>query len=270
MPISSKSNERIKEIRALRHRKVRERTGLFFVEGIRIVAEAAELRAGIETLVVAPDLLESEFARDLIERLTGKGVPLLEVSNEVFRSLSVKEGPQGIGAVVRQRHLRLSDVKAGKGLCWVALEAVADPGNLGTILRTADAVGASGVILLGATTDPYDPEAVRASMGSLFAQGIARATLEELAAWKREGGVFLVGTSDSAEADYRDIAYPRPVVLLMGSERQGLSQEAMALTDTVVQIPMVGHADSLNLAVATGVMLYELFNQRQGRFPLNT
>jgi TrmH family RNA methyltransferase len=270
MPISSKSNEKVKEIRALRHRKERERTGLFYIEGIRIVAEAADLGADLETLVLAPDLLESDFARGLVRRLRERGVPVLEVTGDVFRSISLKEGPQGIGAVVRQRTVRLSDVKAGRGLCWVALEAVADPGNLGTILRTADAVGASGVILVDTTTDSHDPEAVRASMGAVFAQPVVRATLDELAAWKREQGCFLVGTSDAAGADYRDIAYPRPLVLFMGSERQGLSEDAVALTDMMVQIPMVGHSDSLNLAVATGVMLYEVFNQRQGRFPLNT
>ncbi len=270
MPISSKSNERIKQIRALRHRKDRDRSGLFFIEGIRIVAEAADLGAGIETLVIAPDLLESRFAQELVARLRGHGVPVLDVTDDVFRSISLKEGPQGIGAVVRQQRFRLGDVRAGKGLCWVALEEVADPGNLGTILRTADAVGASGVILVGSTTDPYDPEAVRASMGAIFPQRVVEASLEELATWKREQGCFLVGTSDAAGADYRDIAYPRPVVLFMGSERQGLSDAAVALTDMMVQIPMVGHSDSLNLAVATGVMLYEIFNQRQGRFPLNT
>lgn len=270
MAISSKSNERIKGIRALRHRKERERTGVFFIEGIRIVGEAADGGADIETVVLAPELLESDFARSLVERLEARGVPVLEVTADVFRSISLKDGPQGLGAVIRGRRLRLSEVKAGKGLCWVALEAVADPGNLGTILRTADAVGASGVILVGASTDPYDPEAIRASMGAVFALPIACATLDEFAAWKREQGCFLVGTSDSAGADYRDIAYPRPLVLFMGSERQGLSDEAVALTDMMVKIPMVGRSDSLNLAVATGVMLYEIFNQRQGRFPLNT
>lgn len=270
MAISSKSNERIKSVRALRHRKERERTGLFFVEGIRIVAEAADGGADIETVLVAPDLLDSEFAQGLVERLRAAAVPVLEVTAEVFRSISLKDGPQGLGAVIRGRRVRLSEVRAGRGLCWVALEAVGDPGNLGTILRTADAVGASGVILVGAGTDPYDPEAVRASMGAVFVVPIAAATLEEFSAWKREQGCFLVGTSDSAGADYRDIAYPRPLVLFMGSERQGLSEEAIALTDMMVKIPMVGRSDSLNLAVATGVMLYEIFNQRQGRFPLNT
>jgi TrmH family RNA methyltransferase len=270
MPISSKSNERVKAIRALRQRKEREERGRVFVEGIRIVGEAADLGAEIETVVVAPDLLHSEFALDLVSRLRAGGVAVLEVTEEVFRSISAKEGPQGLGAVIRKRVLRLPEIKAGKGLGWVALEAVADPGNLGTILRTADAVGASGVILVGSSTDPYDPEAVRASMGAVFALPVAVATLGELAAWKREQGCFLVGTSDAADADYRDIAYPRPLILFMGSERHGLSDEAVALTDMMVKIPMVGRSDSLNLAVATGVMLYEIFNQRQGRFPLTT
>jgi TrmH family RNA methyltransferase len=124
-------------------------------------------------------------------------------------------------------------------------------------------VGGAGLLLLGDSADPYDPGAVRASMGALFALRLARATFDEFAAWKRQRACTVVGTSDAAAQDYRAVAYRPPLVLLMGSERQGLSPDQQALCDAVVSIPMVGRSDSLNLAVATGVMLYEIFNQQR-------
>jgi TrmH family RNA methyltransferase len=263
--ISGKGNPTIRSIRALRHRKERERTGSFFVEGIRLVGEAAELRAKVELCVVAPELLTSGFGQDLVRRLADEGIPCLDVTAEVFRSISSKEGPQGIGAVVKQRWESLEQVELVTELYWVAIDAVQDPGNLGTILRTSDAVGGAGIILLGPTTDPYDPAALRASMGAVFAQRLVRASFGEFAAWKQEHGHRVVGTSGAADLDYRDVGYYSPLVLLMGSEREGLGPERQALCDVVVRIPMVGRSDSLNLAVATGVMLYEIFNQLRAR-----
>lgn len=258
--ISSTQNPAVKRIRSLRNRKQREETGLFFAEGIRIVAEAAELGADIETLVLSPELLTSPFARDLAERLYGN-VPVLELTSTVFQTISRKEGPQGIGAVIRTRLCALDQLDLQHGLCWIALEAIADPGNLGTILRTADGVGAAGVILLGATADPYDHTAVRGSMGAVFSQQIVRADLTGLHDWTLDNHVHIVGTSDAAHRDYRAAEYPNPLVLLMGSERHGLSSEAAALCSSLVRIPMTGRSDSLNLAVATGVMLYELYDR---------
>jgi TrmH family RNA methyltransferase len=263
--ITSAANPTIKQLRALSQRKERDVRGLFFVEGIRIVTEALETEAGIETAVVAPDLLTSAHGRDVAQRLRRRGVPVLEVTGDLFRRLSVKEGPQGLAAVVRQRWERLAAVRPGPEPAWVALDAVQDPGNLGTILRTSDAVGGAGVILVGATTDPYDPAAVRASMGAVFSQRLVRATVAELAAWKGQHALFLVGTSDKAAADYQALRYPRPTVLFMGSEQKGLTAEEQALCDALVRIPMVGRSDSLNLAVATGVTLYEVFNQHRAR-----
>lgn len=261
--ITSAANPTIKQIRALSQRKERDERGLFLVEGIRIVTEALETGAGIETVVVAPELLTSGHGREVVQTLRRRGVPVLEVTGELFRRLSVKEGPQGLAAVVRQRWERLAAVRPGRELAWVALAAVQDPGNLGAILRTGDAVGGAGVILVGATTDPYDPAAVRASMGAVFSQRLVRATLPELAAWKRQHDLFLVGTSDKAATDYQALRYPRPTVLFMGSEQKGLAPDEQALCDTLVRIPMVGRSDSLNLAVATGVALYEVFNQHR-------
>jgi TrmH family RNA methyltransferase len=262
-PISNRHNATVKKIRSLQHRKGRETSGLFFVEGIRHVAEAAQVGAPLTQLVVAPTLLTSRFALDVVETQRRAGVACLEVTAEVFQSLSAKDHPQGLGAVVRQHWSTLADIDPTRGLCWVALTGVQDPGNLGTILRTSDAVGAAGVILVGQTTDPYDPEAVRASMGAVFSQQVVRADLAHLREWTQARRVVIAGTSDAATADYQAITYPSPLLLIMGSEQHGLSPEEQALCDVVVRVPMVGRSDSLNLAVATGVVLYEIFNQRR-------
>jgi TrmH family RNA methyltransferase len=168
-----------------------------------------------------------------------------------------------LGAVLKQRWERLADVRVGDELCWVALESIADPGNLGTILRTCDAVGAGGVILLGASTDPYDGAALRGSMGAIYNQRLVRASWDEFVRWKQQHGYTVVGTSDKAATDYQSMRYKAPLVLLMGSERQGLSAEQQAACDAMVSIPMTGRSDSLNLAVATAIVLYELFNQKR-------
>jgi TrmH family RNA methyltransferase len=263
MVITSPANERIKEIRKLHSRKAREESGTFFIEGLRIVAQAVKAGARLETLVIAPELLRSEFGGELVTEQAARGVLLLEVSSEVFRRFSTKEGPQGIAAVVRQTWKNLGDIVITPGRPWVALDSVADPGNLGTILRTSDASGGAGVILLDQSTDPFDPSAVRASMGAVFDQGLVRCRLEEFGAWVKSTGAAVVGTSGSAEVDYHNFRYPGRLVLLMGSERQGLQPRHYEICDAVVKIPMAGQSDSLNLAVATAVVLYEMLNQRR-------
>ena len=265
MLISSLTNAKVKQIRALARRKEREQTGLFFVEGIRIVTEAVQTAARIDALVVAPDLLKSEHALALLAAERGRGTPVLEVTREVFASISAKEGPQGLGAVVQQHWQALADIDwpVPGALGWVALDAAQDPGNIGTILRTCDAVGIAGLILLANSADPYEPSAVRASMGAVFIQRLVRATWEEFATWKRRLHVPVVGTSGGAAQDYQKVTYPAPLVLLMGSEREGLSPAQQATCDLLVRIPMVGRSDSLNLAIATAVVVYEVFNQRR-------
>ncbi len=285
--VTSRANKRISAIRRLRGRRGRDETGLFWAEGIRVVIEAVKAGAMIETLVVAPELLRSEVAKEAVSACRARGVECLEVSADVFASLSDKEGPQGLGAVVRQRWASLpasggrgggADQGGGSGCgaakpasplgspLWVALDSVQDPGNLGTIIRTTDAVGGTGVALTGRTTDPYDPTSVRASMGSLFAIEIARADFADLVAWARRENLGLIGTSGSAAAGYASSEaislYRRPAVLLMGGEREGLSSEQQAACDLVVRLPMIGRCDSLNLAVATGVMLYRILESR--------
>ncbi|MXY98486.1 MAG: RNA methyltransferase [Gemmatimonadetes bacterium] len=281
MAITSTGNPRIKAIRALSQRKRRQETGLFFAEGIRLVGEAVQTGADVETLVVAPELLRSDFGRDTVRRAREADVDILEVGADVFRSLSEKDGPAGIGVVARQRWTALDDARVWLGggdasaddaadaaaadtLGWVVLEDVGNPGNLGSILRTSGAVGGAGVILLGDTVDPYDPASVRGSMGAVFSQQIVRSSLDSLIQWKRQVNTPMIGTSDAAPADFRSATYAPPLLLCLGSEQHGLSKEAMEACDAIVRIPMAGRADSLNLAVAAGVMLYEVLSRAGG------
>jgi TrmH family RNA methyltransferase len=261
--LTSLNNPVIKQVRKLRDRRERQAAGQYFVEGIRLVAEAVSVEAPVEILLVAPELLNSEVALHTIQEYRARGGTVLEVSADVFRSISLKDGPQGIAAVVRQKWFELSEIPGVQEGDWLALDSVQDPGNLGTILRTHDAVGGVGLILLDQSTDPYDPTAVRASMGSIFTQKLIKTSLEEFACWKKQHRAVLVGTSGAADQDYHSVHYPDRLVLLMGSERLGLQQKHLDLCDQLVSIPMVGRSDSLNLAVATGVVLYEIFNKRR-------
>jgi TrmH family RNA methyltransferase len=255
--ITSISNERIKNIRKLRQRKYREETGSFFIEGSRIVIEALQQKAEVHELLYTPNYLESEIGKQVLALAEKEKINYLELSGEVFQTISQKENPQGIGAVVRQRWNELSNPSG----VWVGLSEIADPGNLGTIIRTCDATGAKGVILIGNCTDPYDPTALRASMGGIFTKELVKIEEDKFIHWVTESKIAVIGTSDAAECDYRTCRYPMNMILLMGSEREGLSEGLQQICRETVSMPMKGSCDSLNLAVATGVMLYEILYQ---------
>lgn len=261
--ITSSANEQIKFIRKLRDKKYRSDSGLFYIEGIRIAVEAMQLPGRVQTLIVAPDLVKSQKVEEVISRASESNVQILEVSQSVFESISLKEGPQGMAALVRQKWDSIETVDWSHMGLWVGLDSVADPGNLGTILRTMDAVGGTGVMMIGTCTDPYDPSSIRASMGAIFSLRVIKLSVDELRDLKVEKNLVCVGTSDSAKEDYQAIVYPKDMILLMGSERQGLQQGLIDLCDQMVSIPMSGKSDSLNLAVATGVMLYEIHSQHR-------
>jgi TrmH family RNA methyltransferase len=262
--ITSRSNPRIKQTRALQQRRARQEAGLFLVEGIRHVGEAvAAAEAGrggqIEAIYYAPDLLTSPFGRDLVEVQSRRNVPCFATSAEVFASLAEKENPQGLLAVVRQPRMHLADLKPGEFSWGVALVAPQDPGNIGAILRTIDAVGAHGLLLLDGGADPYHPGSVRASMGAIFWYPPVEASFAEFADWARKHHYAILGTSAHASFDYRNLeAYPRPAILLLGSEREGLTEEQAAACTQLIRLPMRGRVTSLNLAVAAGVLLYDM------------
>jgi TrmH family RNA methyltransferase len=250
-------------VRALRERAERDRTGRFFVEGIRFVATADDSGHQLEGLVAAPSMLRSAVGQMILRRRKKSGVPVLSVSADEFRQLSLLGEPQGLGAVLRQKWSPARAlVSPRRDALWVALEEVRSPGNLGTLLRTADAAGADGLVCLSSRVDPFDPTTVRATMGSLLTQKLCRATTAELRALNPHGELLVVGAAPDGERDFRSLSYRRPVILMLGSERHGLSQEQRRLCDAVVRIPMRGRCDSLNLAVAASLLLYEVFGQR--------
>lgn len=259
--ITSRRNAKIKHVRALRHRKQRAAAGLFLVEGIRHVGDAVQAGADIQAIYHAPELLTSPFAENLIAEASAQGVACYVVTAEVFDSLAEKENPQGILAVVRQPQRTLSELSPQNFPWGVALVEPQDPGNVGTILRTINAVGASGLILLDDSVDAYHPTAVRASMGALFWHPVVDAEFGEFVDWAKRSGYHVYGTSAAAGRDYQEVAvYRRPLILLMGSERQGMTEAQAAVCEELVRLPMRGEVTSLNLAVATGILLYAVLD----------
>ena len=257
--LTNPRNPHVKQVRLLQQRKVRDETGLFVVEGIRHVGEAVEAQAQVEYICYAPDLLQSDFAYRLLEQQMALGLRCYALAPELFRSLAEKENPQGILAVVRQPRTALADLHPGNFPWGVALVAPQDPGNIGTVLRTIDAVGASGLLLLDGGADPAHPNAVRASMGAQFWLPVVSGQFADFAVWAAGHGYHLYGTSAHGSVDYRSVtAYARPCILLLGSEQKGLSPEQAAVCELLIRLPMQGRVSSLNLAVAAGIMLYKM------------
>jgi TrmH family RNA methyltransferase len=250
--ITSLTNPTVKAVRALHMRKARDETGLFLVEGLKSVSEAVELGRAPRILLHG----EAAASHPLLRRAAERAGETLEVSPAILAKISRRDNPQTVLGVFEQAFTRIEELNPATARCWVGLEAVRDPGNLGTIIRTADAAGCGGVILIGDCCDPYSVEAVRATMGSVFAVPIIRAGVDAFLGWRRTWPGGVVGTLLSAETDFREPKYTPPTLILMGNEQAGLTPMLEATCDTTVKIPMRGRADSLNLAVATGVMIY--------------
>lgn len=259
--ISARSNPLAQQIRRLHQRKARQESGLFLVEGLHLVGEAMEAGWQVETLVYAPQLLTSAFGRRLVELQAQRGGRCAAFHADLFTSLAEKENPQGILAIVRQRQQALTELSPAKFRFGAALVSPQDPGNVGAVLRTLDAVGADGLFLLDGGVDVYHPSVVRASMGALFWKPAVSASFSEFVAWAREHGYSLIGSSAHAATSYRTLQWDgRSTILLLGSEQKGLTPEQKQACDVVVSIPMRGRASSLNLAVAAGILLYQMIN----------
>lgn len=263
--ITSSSNERIKQVRKLRDRKYRDENSLAYIEGIRIVREAIDQNVEIEMIITSESFEYSSKKAEINSLITRHHWNNVTVQDDVFKSLSTKERPQGIGAVIKQSWCSFTSFTEHFAGLWVCLWEIADPGNLGTIIRTVDAVGARGILLLGNCTDPYDTNAIRGSMGALFSRDLVKSDLNTAVDWIKENRIYTYGTSDAAKVHYRDVRYSRDMLLLMGSERQGLPETLKGACTEMVRIPMCGTSDSLNLAVATGVILYEILDQHELR-----
>lgn len=262
--ISSRQNSAVKRIRALRNRRARAEEGAFFAEGIRSLIEAVDVGHPVDLVVLCPEMLSSDGAEAAVGQLVAAGVPRLSVSADVFATLSDRDHPQGVGIVAPTGIRTLDAIDPNRGICWVALMSPQDPGNVGSIIRSCDAVDAAGIILVGDSVDPYESRSIRASMGSIFSRHIVRAEATELRTWAHAKGCTLVGASVDASGGFRNARFHRPMVLVMGSEREGLSPTAIGMCDDLVSLPMPGRADSLNLAVATSVILYEILRQVSG------
>jgi TrmH family RNA methyltransferase len=256
--ISSAANPVVKRMRLLGDRKHRRREGAFVVEGIQPVWQAVEAGADVEVLVVAPALLGRSPAAEMVAGQEAAGTRVARVTRDLFARLSARDGPSGLAAIVRARVPGLASLPVTPDSVFVALFGVGNPGNLGTIIRTADAAGAAGVVLIGAAADPFDPVAVKASMGALFAVPVAGAAdPAAFFAWADGAGVSVVTTSAKARTSFWEAAYPRPGALLLGAEGAGLPETVLAAGDVQARIPMAGTAESLNLAVAAALLLYQ-------------
>lgn len=254
--ITSLTNPTVKAVRALHLRKGREETGQFLAEGLKIVTEAVELGRPPRILLYGPEARDHPLLKAAIKATLAAKGEAIEVTREILEKISRRDNPQTVVAVFNQSFAPIQSLNTQDRPVFVALHAVRDPGNLGTIVRTADAAGCGGVILVGECCDPFSVEAVRATMGSIFAVPIYRLSIPEFLAWRESWPGSVVGTLLTATVDHRTADYRRPTLLLMGNEQQGLTPELAASCDVNVKIPMRGRADSLNLSVATGIMIY--------------
>jgi len=260
--ITSTSNTKIKFIRKLRTKKFRDENQLFYIEGPRIISEALDAKWNFDQVFYSQELINDHYSKQLLGKIMESGVDSYEVEKQVFESFSIKDGPKGLAAVLHQKTYEMNYLNRRPGL-WVGLDRIQDPGNLGSIMRTLDSVGGSGIILIDQCTDPFDIAAVRGSMGAIFSLKIIKTNNNTFMQFLAGKDLPMIGTSDRADNDYLAIEYNKDMILLMGSEREGLSETLIEGCDKLVCIPMVGKSDSLNLAVATSICLYEIFNQNR-------
>ena len=261
--VTAFSNPLVKRVRLLREKRHRREEGLFLAEGLRILAEAEEVGVLPLWLFHAGDIAAHPLVRRLAAAVEAQGGEAIETTRDILHKLSGKDNPQVVLGVYRQFDTGLERIERTAAGIWLVAQALRDPGNLGTLLRTGDAVGAGGLILIDDCVDPFSVEAVRASMGALFTQRIAQARWEAFLPWLRSGPGQLVGLSLDTELSYRRPLYAAPTFLLVGNEAHGLPPDYAAACDLRVKIPMRGKADSLNAAVSCAVMAYEVLAQRQ-------
>jgi TrmH family RNA methyltransferase len=256
--ITAFSNATVKLLRSLRDKKARRAEGLFLAEGLRILTEARDSGRLPEIVAFSPEGASHPLAAEIIAAAEAAGGDAVETTPEILSKMSGKDNPQMLLGAYRQPETALERIDRAKAPLWIVAQALRDPGNIGTILRTGDAVGAGGLILIDDCADPFSVEAVRASMGAIFTQEVAAARWADFVSWLRSGDGQLVGTSLKATHDYLEAEYCRPCFLLIGNEQQGLPADYETECDLLVKIPMAGRADSLNAAIAAAVMAFAI------------
>jgi RNA methyltransferase, TrmH family len=256
--VTAFSNPTVKRLRSLREKKARRSERLFLAEGLRILAEARDSGRVPEIIAFSAEGARHPLAAEIIAATEAAGGEAIETPTDILSKMSGKDNPQMLLGAYRQPEASLERIDRTKAPLWIVAQALRDPGNIGTILRTGDAVGAGGLILIDDCADPFSVEAVRASMGAIFTQEVATARWPEFVAWLRSGEGQLVGTSLKATRDYLEAEYTPPCFLLIGNEQQGLPADYEAECDLLVKIPMAGRADSLNAAMAAAVVAFAI------------
>ena len=256
--ITGLSNPTVKKLRALRIKKHRKASRKFLAEGLRILADAQAFGHSPEILLMSKDRDPHPILENLIKSVTSNGGEVLETSCAILSKITGKSNPQAVVGVYAELDTSIDKLRRSTADIWLVAHTMRDPGNLGTLLRTGDAVGAGGLILIDDCTDPFSFEAVRASMGAIFTQKIALTRWQEFYDWLRGGPGQLVGASLKNAVHYRDAKYESPCFILLGNESQGLPEKLESLSDIRVTMPMHGHADSLNAAVAGSILAYEV------------
>jgi len=256
--VTAFSNSTVKLLRSLRDKKARRAEGLFLAEGLRIVAEARDSGRLPEIVAFSSEGARHPLAAEIIAEAEAAGGDVIETSPDILSKMSGKDNPQMLLGAYRQPETALAALDRNAAPLWIVVQALRDPGNIGTILRTGDAVGAGGLILIDDCADAFSVEAVRASMGAIFTQQVATARWPEFVAWLRGGEGQLAGTSLKATYDYLEAEYRQPCFLLIGNEQQGLPPDYETECDLLVKIPMAGRADSLNAAMAAAVMAFAI------------
>ncbi len=260
--ITSPANPLIKTLRALDRKKTRQETNLFLAEGARLVRQGLEKAWHIDTLIMAKTSLERDHVRALADQAQSAGARLVNVPDRLLSQITRKDNPGAVLASFRQQDKAPEHLSKSGPAIWLGLYKIRDPGNLGTILRTADCAGLAGIVLIETCCDPYSVEAVRASMGAIFDTDFATASFEAFNTWRHCEGLPLIGASLAGTARPDEIAFQDRAVILMGNEQAGLPGEIEAACDTLCRIPMRAGADSLNLAQATALMSYEAWRQQ--------
>lgn len=261
--IQSRQNEQVKNLVKLRERKHRDRQSRFIIEGLRELTHAIEAGYTIDDIYFCPEHFPQEVHAQFIDDVRSEATaPLTRLSEDAFEKASYREGPDGIIATAQQQGNVLADLKRTDNPLILALEGIEKPGNLGAILRSADGAGADAVILVDCVLDIYNPNAIRSSQGLIFALPIVTATRAQLREWLTENDIAVVATTPDTDQLHWDIDFKKPSALFMGSESDGLTDAWLQDADARIRIPMEGQADSLNVAAAAAVCLYEAKRQR--------
>ena len=262
--LTSVQNPKIKAAVKLNDRRARDQSGLFLIEGYRELKRAVDAGVNIRSLFFCPPFFLGENENALIDQIRLKTKELYCCEKKVFEKLSYRDRPDGLIAIAYQmKHSLKNLISRKKDPFLIVAEGIEKPGNLGTILRSADAAGVDGVIVCDRCTDIYNPNVVRASVGTLFTVPVIEAKGKETLNWLREHHIKIIAATPSAEKEFTETDLTGPIAIAVGTEQLGLSETWMQASDLKVRIPMHGVADSLNVATATTLLLYEVVRQRR-------